>query len=34
MAIDIQSVSLCPSATVGGPAFPGMLPLALDIASV
>jgi hypothetical protein len=34
MAIGIWSKSLCPLATVGGPEFPGMLPVALDIASV
>jgi hypothetical protein len=34
MAIGIQSISLHTSATVGGPEFPGVLLMALDIASV
>jgi hypothetical protein len=34
MAIGIQSISLYPSAAIGDPEFPDMLPMALDIASV
>jgi hypothetical protein len=34
MVIGILSISLHPSAIVGGPEFPGKLPVALDISSV